>query len=78
MTLSFSILGKGVQKKSFQGLRSTSKKDIEKGKRLFTNKNKPSKRSNALRRIKNKNQKNRQQKPIKAQKKKEKSKQTKK
>jgi len=64
----------GVSKKNFQGLRSTSQKDIKMGKKLFADKNKPTKRSNALRRIKDKNVKSRQKKPMKAQKKQEKSK----
>lgn len=44
------------------------------GKKLFADKNKPSKRSNALRRLKDKNAKSRQKKPMKAQKKQEKNK----
>lgn len=67
--------GKTVHnKKNFQGLRSTSQKDIKMGKKLFASKGKPTERSNALRRIKSKNQKSRQQKQSKAQKKNEKSK----
>jgi len=65
--------GKTVHnKKNFQGLRSTSQKDIKMGKKLFASKGKPTERSNALRRIKSKNQKSRQQKQSKAQKKNEK------
>ena len=44
------------------------------GKKLFASKGKSTERSNALRRIKNKNQKNRQQKQSKAQKKNDKAK----
>ena len=47
------------------------------GKKLFADKNKPSKHSNALRRIKDKNAKSKQKKPMKANKKQEKIKQAK-